>query len=367
MPIVVRALFPETLYFSITIDGVAFPYATEGSIKHTVNGARAFSCGFAGKEALLHCRLGAVVEVSWGRGNLSNLIDDRKFTGIIKDLKPRTGGSFFTAVDYVTFLAESQYVQYKAEDYIGEDLYYAAARACDYKGIDTSRLIGGSGILITKDMDLFGWKTRKEFVDACFDEMKIVVNDERHPNNTIRQWNYAIRSGKRMDFFLPDADNTIPQSHITISEESGNLLEEEVVSQIDTTRLINAITVVSSKDEDIYVKLEDSNSQKTYGIIGKFLSHPSTDKNELEKIGYKVLNRFKEPTVSYSVSLANSDNLDIGDLVTIDVPSLPKAVTKTIVAYEVSLGDTLVTRYDVGQPKVSLKEFVDLVKEPTNR
>ena len=88
MPIVVRALFPETLYFSITIDGVAFPYATEGSIKHTVNGARAFSCGFAGKEALLNCRLGAVVEVSWGRGNRSNLIDDRKFTCIIKALKP---------------------------------------------------------------------------------------------------------------------------------------------------------------------------------------------------------------------------------------------------------------------------------------
>ena len=157
----VAQVFPETLYFDITIDGNAFPYALTAKMQHGVNSARSLSCSFTTKEALEMCRLGAIVEVNWGRGNLTNLVDDKTFIGIIKDLKPNPNTSTFTALDYTTFLAESQYSFYKSEDYIGKDLYFAAAQACDYKGIDTSRLISGSGILITKNMNLFGWKTRK--------------------------------------------------------------------------------------------------------------------------------------------------------------------------------------------------------------
>ena len=366
MPLIPQ-VFPETLYFDITIDGIGFPYAINGRMRHGINGARVFSCSFAGKDALELCRLGAIVEVSWGRGNLSNLVGDRKFIGIIKDLKPKAGASAFTALDYTTLLAESQYVYYKPQDYIGSDLYFAAADACDYKGIDITRLVSGSGMFITKDMDLFGWKTRKEFIDACFDEMKVLVNDGRHPTNTIKQWNYAIRSGKVMDFFLPDPYNTVPFPYIVISEENNNIIGEDLVSQIDTTRIINAITVVSKDDDTIYAQLEDAGSQDRFGVVGKFITYPSTNKSELEDVAYKVLNRFKEPTVTYTVSLANVDNLDIGDLIQIDVPSLPKNVVKTVVGYEVSFAETVSTRYQIGQPKVSIQEYIDLLKEPTNR
>ena len=102
-------------------------------------------------------------------------------------------------------------------------------------------------------------------------------------------------------------------------------------------------------------------------MIGKFLKHPSTDKSELENVAYRVLNRFKEPTVSYTVSLNNQDSLDIGDLIEIDVPALPKATIKTVVGYEVSFSDSIRTRYQIGQPKVSIKEYIDLLKEPTDR
>ena len=364
---VIGAVFPETLYFDTTVDGVSFPYALHGRMRHGINGARVFSCSFAGKEALELCRLGAVIEVSWGRGNLTNLIDDRKFTGIIKDLRPKGGSSAFTAIDYTTFLAESQYVYYKSEDYIGMDLYFAAALACDYKGIDTSRLIQGSGIFITENMNLFGWKTRKEFIDACFNEMKILVNDDRHPTNTIRQWNYGIRTGKVMDFFLPDPDHTLASPYLIISEENNNLIQEDVVSQIDTTRIINAITVVSKDDETIFVQLEDAGSQHRHGVIGNFLQYPSTDKNELEDVAYKVLNRFKDPTISYTVSLSNVDNLDLGDLIAIDVPSLPKSAIKTVIGYEVDIADTIATRFMIGQPKLSIQEYIDILKEPIDR
>jgi len=360
-------VFPETLYFNVTIDGIAFPYSVSAKIQHSVNAARSFSCTFAGKEALEMCRLGAIVEVNWGRGNLDNHVDDKTFIGIVKDLQPKDTLSTFTALDYTTFLAESQYAHYKVEDYIGQDLYFAAARACDYKGIDISRLVQGSGIFVTKSMNIFGWKTRKEFIDACFNEMKVLVNDDRHPTNTIQQWQYAIRNGKVMDFFLPDPDHTNAFSYVTLSADEGNLLDENIVSKIDTTRLINAITVVSSSDDTIYVQLEDSHSQKTYGVIGKFLTVKTTDKNELENVAYLAMNRFKEPTISYTVSLTNKDNLDLGDLIKIDVSSLPKNIIKTTVGYEVTFGDTIATRYQVGQSKVSLKEYIDILKEPTDR
>ena len=366
MPAVPAAPFPETLYFSLTVNGTAFPYATYGVLRASVNGSRTFSCKFQSKEALELCSIGATVEVNIGRGNLTNLIDDRKFIGIIKDLEPKENGSF-TAYDYTTFLAESQFVHYKAQDYVGQDLYFAAANACNYKGIDVSRLTQGTGLFITEEMDLFGWKTRKEFIDACFNEMKFVVNDNRHPTNTIKQWQYAIRSGKVMDFFLPDEDNTITHPHVVLSLNNNNILDEDIVSSIDTTRLINAITVVSTTDKNIYAQLEDLGSQKKYGVRGSFVSYPSTNKLFLEEVAYKVLNRFKEPTVSHAFSVTNSDNLDLGDLVSIDMPSLPKEVTKTIIEYELELSETMALRCKIGMPELTTKDYMDLLIKPTNR
>jgi hypothetical protein len=366
MPITPGAVFAENLFFSITVNGTSFPYAVYGSIKGSVNSARSFTCSFRGREALEMCNLGSIVEVSVGRGNLTNLIDDRKFIGIIKSIEPTEEGSFI-AYDYTTFLAQSQLVYYKPEDYIGQDLYFAAADACNYKGIDVSRLTRGSGIFITEDMDLFGWKTRKEFIDACFNEMKFVVNDDRHPNNTIRQWRYAIRSGKIMDFFLTDENNSIIQEDVSLSITNNNILQDDIITQIDSSRLINAITVVSSSDPTLYAQQEDAGSQKKYGVCSSFLSYPSIDKNVLENIAYLILNRFNEPTISYSVSISNQDNLDLGDIVRIDMPLLPKEVTKPIIEYEVVLSNTMNMRCKIGEPEVSVQEYIDLLSKPTDR
>lgn len=366
MPATISAVFAENLYFSITIDGSAFPYASYGLLRGGINGARTFSCKFHGREAVEQCNIGSIIEVNIGRGNLTNLVDDKKFIGVIKNIDPTHDGSF-TAYDYTTFLAESQFVYYKAQDYITQDLYFAAADACNYKGIDVSRLTQGSGIIITEDMDLFGWKTRKEFIDACFNEMKVLVNDDRHPLNTVRQWQYAIRGGKIMDFFLPDEENTILQPSVVMSKENNNILDDDIVSNIDTTRLINAITVVSSTDETVYAQLEDVGSQKKYGVRGSFLSYPSTNKNILEEVAFRVLNRFTIPTISYSFSIANTDNLDLGDVVKIDMPSLPKEVTKTIIEYEMELSEIMAMRCKIGAPELNTKDYINLISKPIDR
>lgn len=168
-----KGVLPDNLYLNILIDGHEFQYATEINIKHEVNNARSVVCKIGSREGLEACRLGSKVELSWHKNSAAGTFDDaRSFVGIIKSISPGENESTFTAIDYITFLAESEFVYYTPQDYIGEDLYFAAAKACDYKGIDVSRLTSGSGLFITKTMDLFGWKTRKEFIDACFDEMK---------------------------------------------------------------------------------------------------------------------------------------------------------------------------------------------------
>jgi len=361
-------VFPETLYFKVTIDDIPFPYVISGKMQHGVNSARSITLSYSGKEALEMARLGAIVKVSWGRGNLQNLVDDKQFIGIIKDIQPKASVSTFTALDYTTFLAESQYVYYKAQDYVGQDLYYAAAGACNYKGIDVSRLTQGSGLFITSKMNLFGWKTRKEFIDVCFNEMRFLVNDVYHPTNTIKQWQYAIREGKKMEFFLPDPKNTtLDYTDVTLSEGNNNILDEGLISKVDTTRLINAITVVSSSSDTTYVQVEDNHSQDRYGVIGNFLKYKSTSKSELGDVANTVLNRFKEPTVSYAVSLTNQDNLDLGSNVKIDMPVLVKSVIETVVSYEITFGEAIATRFVIGQPKVTAQEYLDLLIKPTDR
>ena len=257
-----KGVLPDNLYLSLLIDGIEFHHTISITIKHEVNSARTLHCQFAGIEGLEACRLGAKVELSWHKNTpKSSLFDDaRSFVGIMKSINPGESTSAFMAFDYITHLAESQLIFYKPEDYIGEDLYFAAARACDYKGIDVTRLTSGSGIFITKDMNLFGWKTRKEFIDACFSEMKILVDDGQHPRNTINQWYYAIRKDNIMDFFLPDPKMEGAFEYLTVSENDNNISGGGLVAQIDSSHMINAITVASKSDETLYAQIEDGPS-----------------------------------------------------------------------------------------------------------
>ena len=170
-----------------------------------------------------------------------------------------------------------------------------------------------------------------------------------------------------MDFFITDEDNTITQPSMTLSLDNENIVNENIISSLDSTRLINTITVVSSSDETVYIQLEDKGSQDRYGVRGFFLQYPSLDKNTLEDVGYKILNKSKSPTTSYSVSITNVDNLDLGDLIEIDMPALSKNAVKPIIEYEIELSEMMAMRCKVGMPELSIKEYIDILKKPTDR
>ena len=76
---------------------------------------------------------------------------------------------------------------------------------------------------------------------------------------------------------------------------------------------------------------------------------------------------FKEPTVSYSVSLPNADYIDLGHLLEIDVPTLTKSAVLPVVGYDISIDDKVSTTFQVGQSKVTVKEYIDLLSKPSDR
>ena len=369
-----KAVLPENLYLEITIDGREFNSCTSLSVKHEINSARTVRCQFEGREALEMCRLGGEVTIKWHKNapNSATFSDSKSFKGIIKSIKPGENTSIFTAFDYITHLAESQFSNYKLEDYLGEDLYFAAARACDYKGMDVSKLQSGSGIFITKDMDLFGWKTRKEFIDACFNEMKILIDDGQHPRNTINQWYYSIRKDNIMDFFLPDPNIEGAKESFTVSENNGNISGQGLVSLIDNSQMVNAITVVSSTDEAIYAQIEDGPSVDRHGISSTFVLHNTTNEAELYNVGYTILNNLNKPSIYYNITMDSVDDVTLGDLIKVQIPSVHAALYASteilaVIGYELHIVDSISIKIQLGKKPLTVGDMIDLMKKPTDR
>tara|TARA_R110002020_G_scaffold285637_1_gene501158 strand:- start:140 stop:1279 length:1140 start_codon:yes stop_codon:yes gene_type:complete len=370
----------QSPHVDIIVDNVPLSNVISVTLSHELDKARTLSCSFKGDSSLLQCRLGAIVSLKQhiGKPTSGTFSDDNSFLGIIKTIQPSQDVHSFIAFDFTTLLAESQLINYKVEDYIGEDLYFAAASACDLKyhgevsrmtntSIDVSNLKSGSGIFITKDMELFGWKTRKEFIDACFNEMKILRDDANHPQFTIQQYHYAIHKDNIMSFFTPDPLHNHAIPSLTLSKDKNNLPDNGTVSQIDTTKLINAITIVSKSDNTIYAQRENASSIAQYGVISKFLQLDTTDINILDNAAELIIRRFDKPSVFYNIATVEPTNLHLGDLVEIKQPELNLNEILPIVSIKINIGTTITFTIKVGEKPLSLQEELEIISKPTNR
>jgi hypothetical protein len=54
----------------------------------------------------------------------------------------------------------------------------------------------------------------------------------------------------------------------------------------------------------------------------------------------------------------NADWVGLGDLVQLNVPMLQRDVILPVVAYETEISDSMFTRLTVGEPTLTLKDFV---------
>lgn len=205
MPILTQSNRKNIFDIQITVNGHIIDNWSNLNYAAKVNSARGISFDAHGHIPQEILQLGAIVEIKAGIGIVTPTTELLHFKGVIKILGPSFDVINVTAVDYITHLATSEYNFYTVEDSQGHDLYYLAAEAANYKSIDVNGLTAGASIFLDLDTintNLKGHKTRKQFLDACFEEMYVFKSSTDYPANTYLQWKYAIRSGTKLDFFF---------------------------------------------------------------------------------------------------------------------------------------------------------------------
>jgi len=362
MPAILANQLGNNLEIEATIDGQEF--LDWVSLKYTaeVNKGRSVSFAIAGHESLERCRLGGIVKIEVGRGGQTHNLT---FEGIIQQVRPSVAISSVTAVDYVTQLANSEIVRYQEQDVIGRDLYYLAADAANYKSVDVSQLTEGSGLMVTSDLapKLTGHMTRKDFMDNCFNYMIKSFQDSYHESNLVYiPWRYAIHERGLMNFFLADYAHARARSVITVSPNHMNLTGEGIQAQIDTTRMVNSATFISSNDESVYATVSDAGRIKQYGPQGKKFTFDTDRKDRLEELAMDEISRFGDPTLSYTVEMSDGEWIALGDLVRVQVPSLKRDDILPVVRYETTIADEITTLLTLGEPSLSMAEYIDLLK-----
>jgi hypothetical protein len=355
MPLVESLIAANTFDIEATIDGNQFLTISRILYKSAINEPRSVTLQISDKESLLKAKLGAKLVITAGRGDA---IHNLEFEGIVKVIKPGNQTHTIVAMDKITSLATSEYVFYKDSDVVGEDLYFLIRDAADYQDINVTSLLGGSGIIATKEMNLTGLQRRKDFIDNCIESMVKSFDDNFHKNTDFLRYNYAIRSGNKFDLYLSDYKHFHAKPVLTIKEDNSNITGEGIVAQIDTTRLYNSVTAVSKSDSTIYKTLQEDSSINQYGPNSTLITVDTTNRDKLEDAAYDVLQAFSTPTYSYTITMHNADWLGLGDLVALDVPMLKKDIILPVVAYETEISNTIVTKLTVGEPTLTLKDFV---------
>ena len=345
----------EQIDIEATIDNNQFLTISRVFYKASMNKPRSVTLQLSDNESLQKARLGGEVVLTAGRGDA---IHNLSFNGLIKVIKPGNQTHTIIAVDRITSLATSEYVNYKAEDVEGQDLYFLITEAADYQGIDVSDALGGSGIIATAEMNLTGLQRRKDFIDNCIENMVKSYDDDFHNNTDFLRYKYAIRTGNKFDIFLPDHKNKAAQPVLKISEDDANITGEGIVAQIDTTRLYNSVTAISKSDSSIFKTVNNESSINQYGPNSTTITLDTVNKSLLEDAAYEVLQTYSTPTFSYAITMHNADWAGLGDLVQLNVPMLERDIILPVVAYETEINQSMTTKLTVGEPTLTLKDFV---------
>ena len=356
MPIILRkSLISDNIDLECTIDGVPFPFITGIDFQQQIDSARVVKTSMAGIESTSLLKIGSNVIIKVGTNETNHNLD---FVGIITEIAPSYNESSFTAVDLITQLQSSEIVEYKRNEIIGEDLYMLASNACNYKDIDVSELIEGSGIIATDDMDLTGLMSRRQFIEKCFRYMIDVRDDDFHPNAVALQWRYAIRRNNVMDFWLEDPTNFQSKPLMSISDNSNNLTGPGVVANINSSQLVNSATYQSNLDASVFTTITDQDSVARNGVYGKLFKISSKRKDRLEELAYQTILLHKEPTMTYKVVMTGGEHISLGDYIEVSIPTLGKKELLPVVGVSHSFTDSVVSTITLGTPELSISQLI---------
>ena len=352
--VVFSEILADTLSLSITIDTKAIP-VTSLQYNAALNKSRKVRFTVVGDDLVQLCNLGSEVIISAGRDRaISNL----NFTGIIREVNPNNEGAEIIAMDYITLLITSDFVNYKDEDILGRDLFVLAADAMNITEIDTSTLLGGSGIVATSSMDLSGLQTKKQFIDKCFENMFLFVEDTTlyfDKLNPITYY-YAIHESNKIDIMKIDDLNVKSKPSLIISKTNDTI--QQLSARIDTTNLVNSYTVTSSSNLKLTYNFKDDGSITRYGLRSKSDSLKSLNYPLIVNTAQKYVEQNKEPSFNYSFTIRNADHLSVGDLVEVTHPLTEKSILLPISEYNIDTTAGLVMNVVLGRKRLTLSETI---------
>ena len=294
------------------------------TLTRTYNTASTLTVEVVGSYAADLMHIGSVVRVggSVGSGDTLQYNDvvrgahvlPLRFDGIVRVIQPTHNGAIITITDMISTLATGTQTEYKPDDYVGKDLYYIAKSVFDVfnktntnhgdtmgyrnlyggKYFDTDNLTTGIGVLATAEMNLWGMQTPKQFLDKVFNEMYVYRdstsgNLNEYTKSGYMKYKYLITHRNIVHFYYNNTVvDSVPITHV-INEDRGGIMLGGISATIDTSRLINDITVVSSSDPTIYAQHQDTNSINKYGRMSSKITLNSTDKGFLQDEGYLLV------------------------------------------------------------------------------
>ena len=382
----------------VTIDGVELFGVTALNFKHKVNSARTVNLTFNNRESLEMLRIGGILTVNFGLSDayanktikyedgtnlgLIHTPNPNDFYGKIKVIRPGLEKTTLTAFDLISELATSRIENIKYQDYGKQDLYMVAKDICDYQGIDVSHLDGTMKYgnaedqgKLNKQYGIYGFQTRKSFLDKLFNLMSLNPNDTNEYKSTSTpsqsymndpfpfiEFYYAIRQGKQMDFFAPNRFHTRARPVLKVSANESNIIGGGLVGTLDASKIINSITISSNQDPPQSVTLEDGDSITKYGISAKNYTFDSTDPTSMNEAAFIILQKFKEPAKTYTMELAGVEWVQLGDLVEVSSPLMGTKELFPVIQKEIAVTDRVVTKLGVGSTSLEPKELLELVQ-----
>ena len=381
-----------------TVDNIEIPHITALTFKHKVNSSRVATITVESRQGLEMMRIGGILKVNFGlsdayanklisveEGTLQGLTGSsipNDFYGRIKVIKPGLMKSTITAMDLVSDLATSKIENIQWKDYGSQSMYMVARDICDYKGIEIEDLketmrysdASDQGKLTSK-LNIYGYQTRKSFLDKLFELMAFNPNDTTIYKssssasttymtevNPFVEFYYAIRQGKKMEFFAPNKYDQRQTPVLKIGPNEANVVGEGLVGQIDSSSIINSITISSTNDASKVVTMEDGASIEKYGVFAKNFSYEGLDTTAMNETAFTILHKYKEPTNTYKIELVGAEWVQLGDLVEVSSPLLSKTELLPVVEKTVSVTDRVVTNLTVGSRSLDAKRLLQLVQ-----
>jgi len=346
-------ILADNLNVSVLINGQPV-YITSLEYKAKADNARQVTFSVYGQECTHHNFIGAKVKIDAGREReISNL----SFEGLVKQINPNPKGATIIAVDNLTLLSTSEVVEYTEADVVGRDLYYLAVDAMNISDIDVSNLKLGSPVKATPDMGLTGIQTRKSFIQKCFDNMYYLVEGDNYTSTlNLVYYNYAIHSYNKMSIVKIDTNNIHLQPVLTVSLDNNTV--EDLIANLDTSKLVNCYTVESSSNKNIKHTYKSNDSIRKHGVVSKHTKLDTGNYPLIVNTTQKYTEQHKEPSLNFSFVIRNAEHLSIGDLVRIEHPLLEQSILLPISEYGISIKDGVKSTITLGRKRLSLAETI---------